>query len=770
MKNINKIIARCLVGAVLLGVLPFTACDNGTDLETNQYVGGINLNVFGPSPVARGGELRFLGSGMNHITAIVIPGAGEITEINRISNEEIRITVPQTAEEGLLTLRTSDKEIVTKTKLTYLEPVDLESISPLIIKPGATLTITGEYLNLMEEVIFMDNITVVAEDFLVHTRSEIQLVVPAEAQSGKIIISDGAELPNWIYSDDELIVELPAVDAPIELTGSKPGDEVVIEGTNLDLVATILLPNQEEVPFILSDDASSLSFVLPEGCTDGEISMLPASAVKVAIASVSMAIPTNLVATPATAIQAGDVITIKGTNVALTTSLRFPGMDETVAYVTKTETELTVLMPEMAQSGELLLQTASGKEASIAIETLKPSNLSYLSSSVPAGGTLTIQGDHLALVTAVTFAGNHKIEVTPSAADNLVVEVPVAAESGAVILTMANLEQVEAPQLTVTKPECCYILTLPSDDEEIQAGGLFSTQVSNGDKLTQVLVNNQAVQYVLTGDMLHIGIPTSAAKATLITLISSNGQIEYTIQVIPAGEVETVLFTGPLMLTWGDGGRVHIPMSAFQDIPAGSILKISLAQNDNWGQAQFSNGGWAELQFAELGGAYLSTDNVGGKEVTAFQLELTADVLTSIRGTGSADGMIIQGSDFIINRISVVVTNSLEITLMEEDQDLADWNGNFRLNKTALREAGIKIGSVLRFYAEQTGYGQMQLNDANWNGLGMLEYGENEAPNPMEFTVTQEFYDTIMSVSDGWSDTAIVINGKGFIIKKVTIQ
>ncbi|MGL4518195.1 MAG: hypothetical protein ACRCUJ_00450 [Phocaeicola sp.] len=770
MKNINKLIARCLVGAALVGMLPFTACDNGTDLETNQYVGGINLNVFGPSPVARGGELRFLGSGMNHITAIVIPGAGEVTEINRISNEEIRITVPQSAEEGFLTLRSSEKEIVTKTKLIYLEPVSLESISPITIKPGATLTLTGEYLNLMEEVIFMDNITVAAEDFLVHTRSEIQLVVPVEAQSGKIIISDGAELPNWIYSDDELIVVLPAVDAPIELTGSKPGDEVVIEGTNLDLVATILLPNQENVPFTLSDDASSLSFVLPERCTDGEIFMLPASAVKVAIASVSMAIPTNLVATPATAIQAGDVITIKGANVALTTSLLFPGMDEAVAYVTKTETELTVLMPEMAQSGELKLQTASGKEASIAIETLKPSNLSYLSSSVPAGGTLTIQGDHLALVTAVTFAGNHKVEVTPSAADNLVVEVPVAAESGAVILTMANLEQVEAPQLTVDKPACCYILTLPSDDEEIQAGGLFSTQVSNGDKLTQVLINNQAVQYVLAGDMLHIGIPTSAAKATLVTLISSNGQIEYTIQVIPAGEVETVLFTGPLMLTWSDGGRVHIPMSAFQDIPAGSILKISLAQNDNWGQAQFSNGGWAELQFAELGGAYLSTNNVGGKEVTEFHLELTADVLASILGTGSGDGMIIQGSDFIINRISVVVTHSLETTLMEEEVDLANWGNNFRLYKLALQEAGIKVGSLLRFYAVQTGYGQMQLNDANWNGLGMLEYGENEAPNPMEFTVTKEFYDTIMSVSDGWSDTAIAINGKGFIIKKVTIQ
>lgn len=769
MKRINKLFVRSLLGLTLLGSLPFAACDRGTDLETNQYLGGVNLNVFGPSPVARGGELRFLGSGMSQVTSILIPGCDEIISITRVSDEEIRITVPQTAEEGLLTLRTSEKEIVTKTKLTYLEPVSLESISPLTIKPGAILTLSGEYLNLMEEVIFMENVSVLAKDFVVHTRSEIQLVVPAEAQSGKVIISDGAELPNWIYSDDELVVVLPAVTTPLELTDKKPGDEVLIEGTHLDLVTAIELPGGASVPFTLTD-ATALKFVLPQGTTDGDIFMLPASGVEVPIASVTMAIPTNLVATPSTAIQAGDVLTIKGTNLELTTSLYFPGVDEAVAYVTKTETELTVLMPQMAQSGDLQLQTASGKSATVAIETLKPTNLSYLSSSVPAGGTLTLQGDHLALITAVTFAGNQRVEVTPSAGASLVVEVPVAAESGVVTLTLANLESVEAPEVTVTKPECCYILSLPSDEEEIQAGNLFSTQVSNGDKLVEVRVDNQAVQYVLTGDMLHIGIPMSAAKETLVTLISSNGQIEYTIQVIPAGEVESVVFTGPLMLTWSDGGRVHIPMSAFEEVPAGSILKIQFAQNENWGQAQLNNGGWANLHFNELGGAYLNTDNVGGKEVTELQLELTADILAAILGTGSSDGMVIQGSDFIINRISIVVTNSLEEVVMGEEQDLGTWSHNFRVYKADLQSAGIKVGSILRFYVEQYAYGQIQLNNANWGEWVMLQYDAGTAPNPIEVTIDAALYSHLMDAADGWSDTAMVIQGEGMVIKKMTIQ
>ena len=107
---------------ILFNCMFFTACDNN-DVETNQYTGGVKLNVFGPSPVARGGELRFLGSGMNNVTAVCIPGCEDITDINVISDTEIRVTVPQTAEPGLLTLKTKQGDIITKTELTFTEPI-----------------------------------------------------------------------------------------------------------------------------------------------------------------------------------------------------------------------------------------------------------------------------------------------------------------------------------------------------------------------------------------------------------------------------------------------------------------------------------------------------------------------------------------------------------------------------------------------------------------------------------------------------------------------
>ena len=98
----------------------FTACDD--DLDTNQFQeGGVKLNVWGPCPVARGGELRFIGTGMDQVSAVMFPQEIEVTEITRVSSEEIRVTVPQEAVEGKLVLNTSQGKIETTTEITFLD-------------------------------------------------------------------------------------------------------------------------------------------------------------------------------------------------------------------------------------------------------------------------------------------------------------------------------------------------------------------------------------------------------------------------------------------------------------------------------------------------------------------------------------------------------------------------------------------------------------------------------------------------------------------------
>ena len=67
--------------------------------------------------------------------------------------------------------------------------------APAEVKPGSELTITGEYLNLIKEVIFADEVTVPADEFVSQSRQEIKVIVPDSAQTGKFILSDGAEIP-----------------------------------------------------------------------------------------------------------------------------------------------------------------------------------------------------------------------------------------------------------------------------------------------------------------------------------------------------------------------------------------------------------------------------------------------------------------------------------------------------------------------------------------------------------------------------------------------
>ncbi len=628
----NKLSVLFLAGALLMTGVSFTSCLKGDDVDTNQYTGGISLNVFGPSLVARGGELRFLGSGMDQVTAVWIPGSGDVTEIRVISDTEIRITVPQDAEPGQLVLRTPQGDITTQTELTFTEPISIDELSPLSVLPGDELTIKGDYLNLINEVIFADNVTVSAEDFVAHDRKTIRLTVPQEAQSGQVILSDGAELPNLIYSEEELTVVLPAVETVAELQHAKPGDRISVDGSHLDLVKEVLMPDGTAVEFALEGD-HTLSFVLPANASDGEIVMVPASEVKVVIAHLTMAVPSKVVASPASGIRGGDEILLTGSSLDLVVDLSFPGVDEKVLPAAQSENELRVVVPEKAQSGQLVLNTGSGKQVSVAIETLKPQVDSYLPAEVPAGEALLIKGQNLDLVASVTFAGGQTVEVTAPAADELQVSVPMEAESGNVTLNMHNGEMVEGLWLNVSKPQCCYVMELP---EKVEAGALFELEVANGDKLQHVTVNGTQVQFILRDSKLLVSLPADVIGAAVIELVSSNGTISYTIQV--EGAMGMCIFEGPLVIgAWERSAQ--IPAGQFADAQVGQVITVVVTDLLSGAQGSFKNGNWAAIA------PDTEYFNIDGN----FSLEITSEILSQLQ----SGGLIVSGQNYTIDSVYI---------------------------------------------------------------------------------------------------------------------
>lgn len=437
MNKIYKFSAWWMACLVLLSSLTFTACETN-DVDTNQYRGGISLNVFGPSPVLRGGELRFLGCGLDQVASVLIPGCDAITDIQLISAEEIRVIVPQTALPGYVTLMLRNGEsIVTKTQLTYSEPVSIESFSPESVRPGDVLTIKGDYLNLMSQVIFAEDVIVsdemVVEEetteatskFLKHTRNEIQVRVPEEARSGKIILSDGAEIPNRLYSEVELQVVLPSVAEVADYNNIKPGAAMTVTGENFDLVKEVRMENGEKVEFEFSAENKTLQFTLPANAVSGFIYVVPASGVRIPVASIELAKPGNF-SCATSDVAAGGQITIQGENLDLVSAVIFTGEVEG-EIISQSPEQLIVSVPALAQSGSVTFKMANGEQVSALNLTInQPCHIvSSLEDDFEAGKEMIVEVENGELLTGVKING---VEVTHTLEGNqLKIQVPATA-------------------------------------------------------------------------------------------------------------------------------------------------------------------------------------------------------------------------------------------------------------------------------------------------------------------------------------------------------
>ena len=650
MKLFKKYSFIVLMGLALAGGAMLTSCsDNDDEFSTDQYTEGVRLNVWGPSPVARGGELRFLGSGMNQVTGITLPGSGKITDLKLVSNEEVRITVPQDAEEGYLTVHTAQGDIMAKTLLTFLEPITIDQIAPTTVKPGQTIKVTGDYLNNIHEVIFSADMTnadaTVAEaDFINHTRTEISLIVPAEAKSGALILSDAAEeMPNWIICDELITVVTPAVNEVLTLETANPGDVITITGSNLDLVVKMVMANGEEVEYTYNADGT-ITFVIPDNACFGPVCLVTASGIEVVAVNIGACQPEDLVATPADGLRGGDAVAITGKNLQMVSAVTLPAAGG-VEFTLEANEKLTFVFPENAQSGDVVMTLKGGGEVAVAVATAKPEVLT--SDQLPAGSVATLVGKNLDLLTSITFAGGAVATVENAAADQATVTIPVTAQSGKATLNMANGETSEW-EANIAEPTGAYIIAGPTDEDEVGAGTVAMFTIGNPEKLTSVLVNSDAVQYIVNGSTLYVNLPNSCGKGTVVTIVSEDGsQLEYTYNFIPATHVGMTIWEGMFDST-GWAGNQDLAWGGFDwsTVKAGTVLRAYCTPLDPsaWWCISFRHGnGWANLP-GDVG-AQIDTPEGGVAEIV-----LNQDIINDLVAEG---GLVITGDGYTLTKVTL---------------------------------------------------------------------------------------------------------------------
>lgn len=804
-----------------------TACSDD-DLSTNQYQQGVHLNVFGPSPVMRGGSVHFYGSNLDQVKQVIIPGMDPVTNYEvvkaGIPSEIVVILDKEKPQPGKITLITNtDEKIETLTDLTFIEGIEYASdtqFSPSVVQPDAVLTINGEYLNLVKEVIFADNVVVNAEDFVSQSRYKIEVTVPQEARTGKVILSDGAEIPNWIYSDEILQVTTPVVEkvntprgeaAQQETVSCKLGETVTVSGQFFNLVAGVTIGDAEtsyitveEDQLTVSEDGKTLSFTLPAEAPDGDIDLICRSGVAVPVAILETIAPTECTATPNPA-KNGQPLSISGKDLDVVASIEMPNVSEAIEFNYSDGKIVIPAVPASAQEGNLVLRMANGKGVEVAYTLVKPTITVYTPNPVSAGGALTIQGKDLDLVASVTFGeGSDAAEVAVAAdGKSMTLTVPMNAKSGAPTLNLINGATAEAPGISVNEAEFCYATALPDGETEIKAGSTLTLPVANIDKLTGVQINGVDCQFIQSNGTLIIGIPETAGAGAKVRLISSNGEITYTIDIIPASEVSTVVWKGMTDITWGAGGRVIISAKSFEGVPAGAIMTACYTQKDQvWAQAQFNYADWSGINFNEgdikFNQTLVPTDIYGwfsdGVLNRETQVVLTQEILDNILAKrqdcsdeGATDcGIIIQGSDLIFTKITISYKVSLEQNISnslvrqdDQSQNISlplnitwDDNGRFRIlidKDPAIKDMNLKAGkSVMYFYT--SGTGQLQINNGNWGSWTTIADWENAGDKKMELVLTQDMIDWLKGTqSDGWSSTGMIIQGDGMTIKKVTI-
>ena len=783
MKKIFNIISLLAVSAAIL-----SGCKN-EELDTNQYAdGGVALNVYGPQPVMRGGELRFLGSNLDRVVEIIIPGVAPISEINVVKAgvpSEIRIIVPKDGPEpGLLTLKTADgNEIVTKTPLSYSEPVVLESFSPASVKAGDVLTIKGDYLNLIHEVIFSDEVKVSEKEFKKHERYEIQVAVPVEARSGVIGIADLDEsdpanadlLPNVIYSESELQIAQPEVTS-MSAARYIAGATVKISGKNFQYVAALNLPGADNVEFTVNAGNSEITFVLPAVAQDGQAVLVAKSGIEIVAGEYETVVPSELAASPAP-VKAGNVLTISGKDLSLVNAIDLPGAAG-VEFESAETIKLT--MPESATEGEATLRMENGKAASVAFTLVKPVFKAFSENPAAAGSDIVISGTDLDLVKSVTFGGNLTVEVEATESE-ISVAVPTTAENGVVKLNLANGTSVDCEALSVNKPSACYITELPAAGTEIYGGTVLIVPVENEDKLESVEVNGESVKFLLNGKSLYISLPDMAGKGTLIRLVSSNGAVEYAIDCIPNNIQKKVIWSGEFN-AGGWAGNEDLSWGRFDwssvDLSAGTVTLIfdfTLDSTQGWWQLALRHGDkWGDLPentFFELAAGQ-----------TQLEVPLTQAMLDDLIANG---GLIITGCNYILTKVTLKTEIPMDITIWEGEVIADNWaNQPYLLTDGGAEFAanGAKVGSTVYIYITPTDADwKVEIVEGHWgatytsicaigsdteNGK-FTEYDLDANGGRYALVLTQAMYDAAMT-QQGWGGI-FVLNGDNVKVTKVTL-
>lgn len=634
----------------------------------------------------------------------------------------------------------------------YGNEISLQSFGPCPVLRGGTLYLYGTNLDQIESVNLPGADPITAYEILQSGyNSKISIQVPAEkCEPGQIVLKTkkGGEITSVspiTYREDIEITKF-FVGSEGTMVGNV-GDVVTIKGDYLNLMHGVIFAGSDtikEAEFV-GHDRYTIQVKIPAEARTGVITLTDTTKDGTSLETKEELTINTPEATPIKDrnIKAGEILSIKGTSFDQIVSVKFEGATVNAAdFKSQSVAEITVAVPAKATDGTFYVVTKSGIEVPVGnIITVVPTQLVATPNPVKNGAELTITGKDMDLITGIAFPNAAASQLNKVETTKVTATVPEDAQEGDITLSLANGKTVTVAY-TLVKPTVasCTPAAITAGDKTIIKGtnlDLVASITFPGD--VEQTVEKFAAQ---NANAIAVTVPAACA-GTGFKLNLKNGT---TIEVKDALSIKAATDPAIASITPGEataGSTITITGKNFQNI-----------QNLYIGSYKVNR--------------YTSRTNT---EIVC-QVPANAEVGTYKIVMEDPDGNKIEGPEFKVvpaeKDIATITTNMDNSAIKYPYNFTWDDTGRFRIMKADLIKLGVKVGSKMLFYKEAGATGQVQINNANWGGIDTVaDWNGDQSCIVKVFDAAM--MEAVNSISDGWSDTAFILQGDLKNVTKIAV-
>ena len=634
----------------------------------------------------------------------------------------------------------------------YGNDISLQSFGPCPVLRGGTLYLYGTNLDQIESVNLPGADPITAYEILQSGyNSKISIQVPAEkCEPGQIVLKTkkGGEITSVspiTYREDIEITKF-FVGNEGTMVGNV-GDVVTIKGDYLNLMHGVIFAGSDtikEAEFV-GHDRYTIQVKIPAEARTGVITLTDTIKDGTSLETKEELTINTPEATPIKDrnIKAGEVLSIKGSSFDQIVSVKFEGATVDAAdFESQSAAEITVKVPAKATDGTFYVVTKSGIEVPVGnIITVVPTQLVATPNPVKNGAEITITGKDMDLITGIAFPNAAISQLNKVETTKVTATVPEDAQEGDITLSLANGKTVTVAY-TLVKPTVasCTPAAITAGEKTIIKG----TDLDLVKSITFPGDVEQTVEKFAAQNAQAIAVTVPAACAgTGFKLNLKNGT---TIEVKDALSIKAA--TDPAIASVTPGEAI-----------AGSTITIT--------GKNFQN-----IQNLYIGSYKVNRYTSRTNTEIVCQVPANAEVGTYKIVMEDLDGNKIEGPEFKVvpaeKDIATITTNMDNSAIKYPYNFTWDDTGRFRIMKADLIKLGVKVGSKMLFYKETSATGQVQINDANWNPIDSpADWDGNKDCIVKVFDAAMMA--AVNSISDGWGDTAFILQGDLKGVTKIAI-